>query len=207
MIDHCQSHPKVRWMYDVIVALAASGFRIEELAALRRSDIDLDAHAIVLTDERGSNLRRKLGIARTTKGRRTRVIPLNPHLATVIKALPNHSDGRLLHGPRGGRLRSKTVLDVLKRDVITPLIGKFPTPEGEIGFKHGVVHSFRHYFVSEAFRQGATESEIMEWVGHRDSKMVARYRHLRRDDCRQRMEQLRFFDLAGDGAGGSPEHQ
>ena len=113
MLAHCLSIPELRWMHNVIAILAASGLRIGELASLRRSDIDLDADAIVLADERGSNIRRKLGIARTTKGRRTRIISLNPGLSTLIKALPRHPDGRLLHGPRGGRLRPKTVLDVL----------------------------------------------------------------------------------------------
>jgi hypothetical protein len=50
---------------------------------------------------------------------------------------------------------------------------------GEIGFPDAVTHSFRHFFVSEAFSAGATESEVMSWVGHRDSRIVRRYRHLR----------------------------
>lgn len=74
--------------------------------------------------------------------------------------------------------------------MIVPLKKRFPTPPGEIGFEHGRVHSFRHFFVSEAFRQGATEGEVMEWVEHRDSKMVAHYRHLRKDDSHRRMEQI-----------------
>jgi integrase len=84
---------------------------------------------------------------------------------------------------------------VFIRDVIGPLAEKFPTPEGEIGFEHGRLHSFRHFFVSQAFLGGASEGEIREWVGHRDSEMVEHYRHLGRKDAVRRMEQISFLDL------------
>lgn len=71
---------------------------------------------------------------------------------------------------------------------------EFPTPPGEIGFEHGCLHSFRHFFVSECFRQGATESQIMDWVGHKDSKIVALYRHLRPEDSLKQMSQISFID-------------
>jgi len=103
---------------------------------------------------------------------------------------------RFLAQPKPSR-----VLKVLLRDVIRPLKQRFPTPPGEIGFEHGRVHSFRHYFVSEAFRQGATEGEVMEWVGHRDSKIVAHYRHLRKADSHRRMEKVDF--LGGDHDAGN----
>ena len=76
------------------------------------------------------------------------------------------------------------------RKVITPLKNRFPTPAGEVGFEHACPHSFRHYFVSEAFRRGATEPWIMQWVGHRESRIVARYRHLRDDDGQREMARL-----------------
>jgi hypothetical protein len=37
----------------------------------------------------------------------------------------------------------------------------------EIGFEHGRLRSFRHFFVSQAFICGASEGEIREWVWHR----------------------------------------
>jgi len=86
-------------------------------------------------------------------------------------------------------------------EVITPLTRKFPTPDGEIGFEHARFHSFRHYFISQAFRQGAPEAEIMNWVGHRDSKTVALYRHLRSEDAQRRMQQMNFVRLTPDSDG------
>ncbi len=196
MIEHCRRQQKLHWMAIVITALACTGLRISELATLRLSDVDFASNEITLTDERGSSRRKKIGTVRTTKERRSRVLPINPRLRQVLIDLPRHVDGRLLHGPRGAKLKPSRVLKVLLRDVIAPLKERFPTPPGEIGFEHGRVHSFRHFFVSEAFRQGATDGEVMEWVGHRDSKMVAHYRHLRKADSHRRMEQIDF--LGGD---------
>ena len=78
-------------------------------------------------------------------------------------------------------------------DVIEPLKKKFPTPDGEIGFAHGRLHSFRHFFCSQAFLGYASEGEIKEWLGHADSKMVEHYRHLRSEDAQRKMARLTFY--------------
>jgi site-specific recombinase XerD len=85
------------------------------------------------------------------------------------------------------------VRNVLKREVIERLKGRFPTPAGEIGFEHGRVHSFRHYFCSHAFLHGAAEADIKDWLGYRDLKMVAHYRHLRSEDSQHKMQQIDFL--------------
>jgi hypothetical protein len=61
------------------------------------------------------------------------------------------------------------------------------------------LHSFRHAFVSQAFLDGASEGEIREWVGHTNSRIVERYRHLRNEDAQRKMRQIDFF---GDGDAG-----
>ena len=71
-----------------------------------------------------------------------------------------------------------------------PLSANFPTPDGEAGFRDARFYSFRHYFVSKAFIQGAGEGEIRSWVGHTDSRIVERYRHLSDDDARRKMRGL-----------------
>lgn len=193
MVEHCEANPEVDWLKNVIITLACTGLRISELAALRHSDVDLNSSSIHLTDERSSLRRQQMGNARRTKGRRGRALPIHPQLRKVLKGLERESDGRLLHGPRGGKLKPDTVRRILIRDVLEPLKDRFPTPEGEIGFEHGRLHSFRHYFVSQSFLSGASEGEIMEWVGHRDSKMVAHYRHLKNEDSQRKMQQINFL--------------
>jgi integrase len=76
--------------------------------------------------------------------------------------------------------------------VIEPLKEESPTSPGEIGFEHGRIHSFRHFFCSQAFLGGASEGEIREWLGHAESKMVEHYRHLRNEDAQRKMEQINF---------------
>ncbi len=77
--------------------------------------------------------------------------------------------------------------------MIEPLKERFPTPEGQIGFEHGRIHSFRHYFCSRALMSGASEGEVREWLGHTDSKMVEHYRHLRTEDAARRIAGTSFL--------------
>jgi integrase len=170
-----------------------SGMRISELIQLRWSEVDLVLRMITILDNRHSHRSQQAGAKQTTKSGRTRWVPIHPTLRPVLESLPRHQDGRVFHGPRGGRLKADTVRNVFIREVITSLKAKFPTPPGAIGFEHGRLHSFRHFFVSRAFIEGASEGEIREWVGHRDSRIVERYRHLSNKDARRKMEQLQFF--------------
>jgi integrase len=202
MLEYCRANPNLVWLADIIVALTTTGVRIGELAALRWSDLDMEANVLKLTDERYSRLRKRLGNARLIKGKRGRTIPMNPALREVLASMQRSPDGLIFHGPRGGKLKPDVVRTTLLRDVIHPLAPQYPTAPGEIGFESGRVHSFRHYFVSEAFRLGVPEPRIMEWVGHRDSRIVSRYRHLRDDDGQQAMLEL---DFLGSGSERSAE--
>lgn len=189
----------LKWLAEIILFLACTGLRIGELASLRWTDIKHNAAGapafISLTDERASGKRKNLGSARRTKGRRSRTIPVFPRLRELMPMMERHPDGRLFHGPRGGKLKPDTVRNIFVREVITPLVRQFPTPAGEIGFAHGRLHGLRHYFVSQAFLGGANEGEVKDWVGHRDSRIVEHYRHLAESDSQRKMEAL---DLMGD---------
>jgi integrase len=196
MVEHCRRVPALQWLANVIVALACTGLRISELAALRWSDLDQKWRMIRLTDERASSRRHVLGNVRTTKGRRGRALPVHSELHQVLLSMPRHKDGRIFHGPRGGALKPDTVRVIFMREVIGALKKDFPTPPEEIGFEHGRLHSFRHYYCSQAFLDGAAEADIKDWLGHRDSKMVAHYRHLRSEDSQRKMQQIDFLGTA-----------
>ncbi|MDB5345005.1 MAG: hypothetical protein JWP89_3382 [Schlesneria sp.] len=193
ILDHCQQSPLGQWIRPILIALATTGLRIGELIALRWSDIDFQSMTIRIADERHSHLKAVKGRVRTTKGGRSRTVPLNPALKDLLTSLERHPDGTVFHGMNGVKLRDKRVLDVFKTHIREPLKEEFPVPVGEIGFQNGTIHSFRHYFVSEAFRQGAKDAEIMDWVGHRSSEMVAHYRHLRADESQRRMQSIDFI--------------
>jgi integrase len=195
MIQHCRNTPDLGWLADVVLALAHLGVRIGELAGLRWPDVDMANNVITVADERASRRKRLAGTMRTTKGKRSRKIPIHPQLREMLVKMAKGTDGRVFHAPRGGQLRPRNVLMVFIRDVIDKLKDQFSTPPGEIGFEHGRLHSFRHFFVSQCFLGGASEGEIREWVGHASSKMVEHYRHLGRKHAVAKMEKIKFVDL------------
>src|SRR5262249_19888413 len=140
-------------------------------------DLDADLQTIRIADERHSR-RRSGGQARRTKTGRSRVFPVHPDLAAVLNNLIRSDDGVVFHGPLGGRLKADTVRRILVRDVLEKLKDRFPTAEGDIGFEHGRLHSFRHYFCSVAAQAGTPEHTVMSWLGHSSSKMARHYFHL-----------------------------
>lgn len=195
MIVHCNANQALHWLRDAIVGLATTGLRSAELAGLRWNDINLDTNQIKVCDERHSVQKAILGSQRTTKGKRSRILPLNQELRRVLEMTSRHRDGYVFRAAMGGRLIPDRLRDQFIRHVIDPLKSCFPTPPGEVGFGHGRIHSFRHFFVSECFRQGVREEQIMAWVGHRDSKVVRLYRHLRCDDSQAAMQKLQLVDV------------
>jgi len=193
MIGYCDAEPALGWLGRVITALATTGLRINELAKLRWTDIDFAADTIRLTDERARPRRRQSGSERRVKGKRGRALPLNPALRSLLLQLPRHKDGLVFRSKSGGKLNDRRALEALQNRVIMPLVEEFPTPEGEIGFEQGTNHGFRHYFASEAFRNGATEAQLVAWLGHRDSQLLQIYRHLRPEDGHRQMQRVDFL--------------
>ena len=202
MLELCLTSKLGKWLRPILITLATSGMRIGELISLKWKDIDFNSHTLRIVDDRYSHRKQLMGSTRTTKGKRSRTVPLNPALEKLLLEIKSNPDDYVFYGPKGGRLCSKTVLDIFKREVRDNLIDEFPVSDGEIGFEHGTIHSFRHYFVSQAFQQGATEAEIMEWVGHRQSETVHHYRHLRADDSQRRMQSITFIE-GDDGSSSS----
>jgi integrase len=109
--------------------------------------------------------------------------------------MKRHPDGRVFHGPLGGKLKPDTVRNILVRDVLTPLASRFPSGTEGKGFIDGRLHSFRHYFCSQSANSGqVSEQTLMMWLGHRDSKTVRHYYHLRADEARRQIAQIQLVD-------------
>jgi integrase len=197
MIRFTREHAQLRWLGDVITALACTGLRISELASLRRTDIDLDRNVITLTDEGTQAKRRKGRTVRQTKSGRSRSFPIHADLLPVLASKPVTSDGLIFHGPLGGRLKPDTVRQILIREVLTPLKSRFPGPRDQAGFNDGRLHSFRHFFCSTCANGGVPEQVVKEWLGHRDSVMVRHYYHLHDEEAQRQMSRLRFLEESG----------
>jgi integrase len=118
---------------------------------------------------------------------------MHPEVKLLLGQLTRPQHGNVLSGPTGRKIREDRIREKFVDLVIEPLSEQYPTLDGEIGIEHARFHSFRHYFISQAFISGATEGEIMDWVGHRDSKTVSIYRHLRNEDAQRRMQLINFI--------------
>ena len=91
MLEHCRQNPKLGWIGCAITGLAYTGMRIEALAGLMWSDIDLENQRITLTDESG-----QAGFGderRTLKSGKSRGFPIHPDLqACLLYTSPSPRD-------------------------------------------------------------------------------------------------------------------
>lgn len=203
MIDHCQRTPALAWLGDVILVLCQTGLRISELAGLRWPDIDFDRNVIRITNDRGRRGQTRSN-RRQTKNRRDRSFPIKRQLGEVLRRQPRTSDGCVFHGPRGGRLKPDTIRNIFIAEVLEPLANRFPTPEGEVGFTDGRLHSFRHYFCSRCADEGVREQVLMSWLGHSNSEMIRLYYHLSDEESQAQMKNVDFTGVGGGNGAAVP---
>lgn len=175
MVRHCMAKPYLVWLGRVITALAHTGLRISELTQLRWTDIkDGEIH---LPDQSLYGTKAQRERARSTKGKRSRHLPIHNSLAKMLEEMEHQPAGRIFDCPRGGQLQPDRVRRALVRELIEPLKNRFPKVGEDPSFEDGRVHSLRHYFVSRCADEGVPKLLIMTWVGHLDSAMVDRYYH------------------------------
>ena len=189
MLEFSASLKKNRWLHPAILLLSHTGLRIGEASNLRWPDIDLRRGVIHIRDEsfkKSSAVERRL-----VKDRESRIIPIHPKLQSYLNDCSRRS-GYFLNGDHGRKLNYNHALDMFVKKIIKPLQKEFPTPKGELGFKNGRYHSFRHFFISECFDAGIPESDIKDWVGHSDSKVVKLYRHIRSESAKANMSLGKF---------------
>jgi len=194
MSTHCAARADLKWLGDVIDALAHTGFRISELVSLRWSDVDDMLTRINLVDETRTANQDARSSARSTKTGEDRVVPVHQRLHDRLRSQKSnpHKDGRVFHGPKGGLLKPDTVRNILVREVLLPLAPRF-SKRGLKGFVDGRLHSFRHFFCSTCANEGTSEQLLMSWLGHRDSKMVRYYYHLNDKESQRQMNSITFI--------------
>jgi integrase len=193
IVAFCAARDDLRWLGHVVVALGTTGLRIGELAGLRRQDVDLERGVVHLRDTTRQVRRSARHEARTTKSHRDRSLPIADELRAVLQQLPHSQDGRVFHGPHGGKIKPDTVRNVLRREVLAPLAKSFPAQGSDPGIVAGRLHSLRHLFCSVSADNDVPEQMLMSWLGHRDSKMISRYYHLRHEESRKHMARIAFL--------------
>lgn len=192
IVAFCRQEPELLWLADVCVALACTGTRIGELAALRWDDIDLEQETMRIANDPDSPGNRLHGQRRRTKNRHDRSFPIHADLLHVLERMPRHRDGYIFHGPRGGRLKPDTARNVLTKRVL-PLVAEGLHGRGiQSRVAEGRLHTFRHYFCSVCANNGTAVQVVLMWLGHRDSRMIRYYFHMFDGAARDQMKKLDF---------------
>lgn len=150
----------------LIVRLALeTGMRMGEILKLRKFDVDLDRHHILLPKAR-------------TKGRKARLVPVTTDLCAALSAhwkqekkqsdfaLPNPKTGRPFYD-------------------VAPW---FQNAVRKAGLDDVHFHDLRHTFVTGWLANGGRERVLQEVLGHRSERMTKRYTHV---DGRLAQEELR----------------
>jgi integrase len=148
------------WIY---LASYYTGLRRNELANLTPSNFNLDASQPIVTIP-----------AQVSKHRKTDVLPLHPHFASMLPELFNGRDPNDLLFPKLGKRRTWRMV---KRDLERAGI-PYVTSEGVADF-HA---AGRHTYITELLRNGASLPEAQKLARHSDIKMVMRYGHIGIED-------------------------
>jgi len=146
----------------LLLVMLGAGLRVSEVVALDCGDL-LAGDPPVLHVRQG-------------KGRKDRVVPLRPGVATALFAQRAGDRGPLFVTNRDGlRLRRRAVEEEVRRLVLKAGIGRRITP-----------HSLRHTFAIRAFRHGGEVLAISKLLGHSSMATTLRYLdHLHLPDLAQ----------------------
>jgi len=141
---------------DVGLVLGLTGLRWGELAALRLRDVQrvpIPAFRVSRSKSDGAPLRA------TTKGGKSRTVPLVPEAWAVVERLLEGDPNGLLFGTSQGGFRS---LASWKRDV--------GWSANNMGRR---VHDLRHSFATNALAAGTDLKTLQTWLGHASATMTA----------------------------------
>jgi len=144
-----------------------TGFRRQELAALRPEDVDLDRETVSVA-------------ACYAKNGESRTLPMGPRLRAVLEeALRARGDAPTVLVNEHGRPWIP--------DVLTKL---FRTACQRAGLDTLGPHVLRHTFASRLVMAGVDLRTVQELMGHKDIQMTLRYAHLSPDHKRAAMEAM-----------------
>ena len=179
----CKRQAELSWLYRTAFTLANTGTRFGESRDLEWRDVDSNYKMLQIRDETfmkglGKNKRR-------TKSRKSRKIPIHKDLADLLRDIPRTGEN-ILYGPRGGKLRNDLFGDTLRAKVLPIVVNKV----GNEDLLRLTAHGFRHYFVSKCANLGVPQLSVMNWLGHKTSRMTNYYYHANDAASLNHMRQL-----------------
>lgn len=149
--------------YYAIFFLVCHGIRPGELRALKHKDIDLKNDTVTIRRSVSNNIVRE-----TTKGKRQRVIPLDPNWRELYLKRPRALDKDTLIFLKDGMMLSETWLGKCLRKACD-----------QAGVDRIRLYDLtRHSLASQAANRGESLYLIQRQLGHTSSRMTQRYAHL-----------------------------
>ena len=191
----CKTISGLTWLYRTVAVLSNTGLRFGEARDLEWRDVDSKFEMLHVRDE--SFLKSHGETKRRTKTRKSRKIPVHKNLAPTLRDLPKTGKNHL-YGPRGGTLRNDLFGDTLREKVLPKVVGKV----GNEDLMRLTAHGFRHYFVSRCANLGVPQLSVMNWLGHKTSRMTNYYYHANEAASIKHMRQLEIAEDSEQRASG-----
>ena len=145
-----------------------TGARLGELLQLEWEDVDLERKQVTFANDPARE--------RTTKGRRSRTVPLSDEAIRTLRDCAAQYRLAVLRSPyvfrhlgsgsQGTRGRARSLYDSFKRAA------------KKIGLPRLRPHDLRHAFVTRKLAEGVAAQLVMRYVGHADLATTLRYTHL-----------------------------
>jgi integrase len=146
--------------YLMVLLGGDAGLRLGEIVALEWRDVDFQRRR--LTIERSD----WLGHVTSTKGGRSRGVPMTERLTTALKAHRHLRSTRVLCSAGGTPFTRDQVIKAIRGS------------QRRAGLSREGVHILRHTFCSHLAMRGAPARAIQEVAGHADLMTTQRYMHL-----------------------------
>ena len=156
LLDACKAHKNPN-LYGMVLMAASLGMRFGEIADLKWKNIDFENRLITLE---------------ITKNQDIRVLPMPNQIYSFLQSK------RLSNDDEGYVFPSK---DPSKRHPHSMIRKSFQSVIKQLGLSDIVFHSLRHTAASHLAMSGATQSELMEVLGHRSPVMTRRYAHFNKE--------------------------
>ena len=162
--------------YHLYATACGTGFRASALASLTPESFDLASGAATVTLS-----------ARSNKSRKTKVQPISPDLAEMLKGyLAGKAAGKPVWG--GTWARDRRGAEMLKGDLADAGIPY--AVEGPDGPLYADFHALRHTYLTLGGRAGIDLRTLQELAGHSTSKLTERYSHRRLYDLQGAVDKL-----------------
>lgn len=152
---------------DMVTVLACTAMRISEVSGLTVGDVDLVRGLIAV--RRQTYPGRGGLVTKTTKGRRSRLVPIIDQLRPTVERLTvgRPSDARLIAGPRGGVITTATLRDATNWDEVVR----------RLQLEGLVRHGLRHTALTWMADSNVSLHVLQRVAGHQDPAVTSRYLH------------------------------